>query len=312
MPWLILILICLVFGAISDTFFTVRNIVNILEQNCYVFIAAMGIALIMMSGEMDLSVGYEMSLIGVVCGLLLGKLNVPIPVVLLTAVIMGVVLTIINILLAHFMHLSLLMVSVGTMSIYQGISFTVSNSQVFSHLPESFKFLGQGNVGPIPFPIILTVICFLGVNFFLSRTYWGRYVYALGGNKEACHLSGINVLGMKLLIGIIAGVMIGLATAVLVARLGTAQSTSGPGTEITVISGVLVGGVSIRGGEGKLSGVIAGILIMSVVGNGMQMAGLGIYAQFIVKGAIMIFAISIDALQMYARTNRARRLKVGA
>lgn len=124
----------------------------------------------------------------------------------------------------------------------------------------------------------------------------------MGGNEEATRLAGIKVVTVKMMIAVIAGIFVGLASVMLISRIGSAQSTIGPGTEFTVITGVLLGGVSIRGGEGRLSGVIAGIFLMSILANGMQMIGLGTYSQYIVKGVIMLIAIGFDYFQMESRS----------
>ncbi len=301
MPWVILILLCIFFSIFTDYFFNWRNIVSILNQNAYVVVAALGIAPIMMAGGTDLSSGYQMSIIAVVSGILLTETGVPLPVIILIAMALGVAMNMLNTYLSHKLALSLFLVSLATMNIFQGISYTISNARIIQRLPEAFKFLGQGNLGPVPFPILLAAVLFLIMNFFLKRTYWGRYIYALGGNTEASRLAGINVLGIRMLIASLAGIFIGLSTLMLIARLGTASSTAGPGTEFTIITGVLVGGVSIRGGEGRLHNVLAGILIMAVFGNGMQMAGYGVYPQFIAKGVIMLSAIAFDVFQFKRR-----------
>lgn len=308
MPWFILLVICGIFAIFTDSFLAPRNLINILNQSSYVIIAAIGISLIMMSGALDLSTGYQMSLIGVIAGIMLSSQRLPILLIIALTLLLGVLLNVANAYIAHKLSLSLLMVTVGAMNIFQGLSYTISDAKVISNFPKAFKFLGQGYIGPVPFPIILTLVLFLVMNFFLTRTYWGRYVYALGGNVEASRLAGINVLRIKLMIATIAGILVGISTLMLISRLGTAQSSAGPGTEFTVITGVLVGGVSIRGGEGRLSGVVAGILIMAILANGMQMANLGVYAQFIVKGLIMLLAIGFDVMQMQRR-QRVSRLR---
>lgn len=301
MPWVILAVIMAVFSILSPNFLNVTNLVNILNQNSYVLIASFGIALVMMSGNMDLSVGYQMSLTGVLCAMLLTKYNVPAGIVIILAMLISMVFCIFNTYLTIKLRLTLLMVSVGTMTIFQGISFVITDARTYTGFSMAFKFLGQGYIGPVPFPIILMLILFFAMSFFLNKTYLGRYVYALGGNEEASKLAGINVIGVKFMIAMFEGAFIGLATMMLISRVGSAQSTIGPGTEFTVLSGILLGGVSIRGGEGKLSGVVAGILIMAILTNGMQMAGLGTYAQFIAKGAIMLTAIGIDVYQLNKR-----------
>ena len=170
------------------------------------------------------------------------------------------------------------------------------------------KFLGQGYIGSISFPVIIMFVLLIVMSFVLNRTYFGRYIYALGGNPEAARLAGINVKKVNLMLSAICGVMVGLSALVLIARLGSSHATMGPGTEFTVLTGSLLGGVSIRGGEGKLSGVFAGLIIIAILANGMQLAGLGIYYQYVAKGIIMLAAIGFDVYQLNKR-NQARNLR---
>lgn len=301
MPWLILLAVSIIFSFISPNFFSVANIINILNQNAYIITCAIGITLVMMAGQIDLSVGYQMSLIGVTMGLLVQKLGLPTPAVLLIAIIEGIILSEINTFLALKLKITLLMVTVGTMTVYNGISFTISESKNLSGFDAMFKFIAKGYIGPIPFAVLITFILVVIMSIFLNKTYYGRYIYALGGNEEAARLSGINVTKTKLMIGFFEGLFVALGTIMLISRVGTAHSGTGPGTEFTVITGILLGGVSIRGGEGKLSGVVAGILIMAILANGMQLAGWGTYVQFIAKGIIMLAAIGFDVYQMTHR-----------
>lgn len=305
LPWIILVLLICIFSIFSPTFLSISNLTNILNQNSYVLIASYGIALVMMSGQLDLSVGYEMSIIGVTSAMLMTEFHVPTAAVILYAMGLGILICLLNTFLAMKLKLGLMMVSIAAMNIFQGLSYTITESKTYIGFSDSFKFLGQGSVGPVPFAIILALVLFIVMSFFLNKTYMGRYVYALGGNEEASRLAGINVTGVKLMIAALEGLFVGLATVMLISRIGSAQSAIGPGTEFTVITGVLLGGVSVRGGEGRLSGVAGGILIMAVLSNGMQMVGLGTYAQYMVKGAIMLIAIGIDVYQM----NRKAKVK---
>lgn len=304
-PWVVLVVVCVAFSMISENFLTLHNMMNILNQNAYVVIAALGIAPIMMSGQTDLSGGQQMAIIGVVSGMMLTMTDIPMPLIFLIAIIVGIVLNMLNAVIAAKLGLSLFIVSLATMNIFMGASYTISGAGIINFLPEKFKFFGQGYIGFIPFPVIFAGILFLMMNFFLARTYWGRYIYALGGNEEAARLAGINVFGVRMLIAVLCGIFLALSSLMLIARLGLAQSTAGPGTEFTVITAVLVGGVSLRGGEGKLHCVLAGVFIMAVFANGMQLADMGVYTQYIAKGIIMILAIAFDAFQY----NRRQRLK---
>ena len=300
MPWIILIVISIIFSFFSPNFFKIQNIINILNQNAFVIVCAIGITFIMMSGQIDLSVGYQMSLIGVTIGLLNKNYNIGTIGMILTAVLMGVLLNILNMTLSIKLNIGLLMVTTATSMLYQGLSFTISGSKAVGGFPDLFKKIGQANFVGTRIPIAVIIMLFFAVimELFLTKTYWGRHIYAMGGNEDASRLAGIEVVKTKYLIGVIAGVFVGISTVMLISRLGSVNSSSGPGTEFTVLIGILLGGVSVRGGEGRLSGVVAGILIMAILSNGMQLAGFGVYLQYVVKGIIMLAAIGIDVYQL--------------
>lgn len=300
MPWLILIIISIIFSFFSSNFFTTQNIINILNQNSYVIVCAIGITFVMMSGQIDLSVGYQMSTIGILVALLNREYEIGTFAMIVIAIVLGILMNELNMLLSIKLGIGLLMVTTATSMLFQGISYTISGSKAISGFPASFKYIGQGNIPGtrIPIAIVIMLVCAIVMEIFLTRTYWGRHVYALGGNEDASRLAGIDVNKTKYMIGAIAGIFVGLSTVLLISRLGSVNSSAGPGTEFTVITGILLGGVSVRGGEGKLNGVVAGILIMAILSNGMQLAGFGIYLQYVVKGIIMLMAIGIDVYQL--------------
>ena len=300
MPWIILIVISIIFSFFSHNFFKIQNIINILNQNAFVIVCAIGITFIMMSGQIDLSVGYQMSLIGVTIGLLNKNYAIGTVPMILLAIVMGVLLNELNMVLSIKLNIGLLMVTTATSMLYQGISYTISGSKAVGGFPDSFKKIGQANIPGtmIPIAILIMLVFAVVMELFLTKTYWGRHIYAMGGNEDASRLAGIEVTKTKYMIGAIAGIFVGLSTVMLISRLGSVNSSSGPGTEFTVLIGILLGGVSVRGGEGRLSGVVAGILIMAILSNGMQLAGFGIYLQYVVKGIIMLAAIGIDVYQL--------------
>ena len=304
LAWILLIIICIVFSFFSENFFSTRNLLNILNQNAYIIIAAYGISFIMMSGNMDISLGYQMSITGVISALLLTKFGLPTIVVVLIAIGIGILLSVVNTLLSIKLSIPRMFVSFGTMTIYQGLAYVISQSKSISGFTDSFKYIGQGTLfnSNFTFAILMMIVLGAVVSFVLNKTYFGRYVFALGGNKDAARLAGINVKKMEIYIGIIAGAFCGLASVVLISRVGTATAATAVGTEFSVITGLLLGGVSIRGGEGKINGCIAGILIIGILGNGMQLAGMNVYYQFVAKGAIMLATIAFDTYQMKRRS----------
>ena len=143
----------------------------------------------------------------------------------------------------------------------------------------------------------------------MDRTYFGRYVFAIGGNEAAARLAGINVKKMKYAIGCVAGLFCGIGAVILTSRVGAAAASTAAGTEITVLTGVLVGGVSVRGGDGKIANCIAGVLIMGLLANGMQLAGLNTYFQYVAKGTIMLLVMWFDAFQIKRRAIAASKRK---
>ena len=303
LAWVLLILTSIIFSVFTDHFLNLTNILNILNQNAYIMIAAFGICFIMMSGGMDLSIGYIMSMTGVLAALMVTQLKLPLLLVIIFTIAIATVLSVLNTVFSHLLGIPRMFVSFGTMTVYQGLAYIISRSRTISGLTASFKFIGQGTFFGTNFTFALLLTLFLGivVSFILNRTYFGRYVFALGGNPDAARLSGINVKKIQIYIAALAGVFLGIASLVLTARAGSASATTAVGTEFTVISGLLLGGVSIRGGEGKINGCIAGILLIGLLGNGMQMANMNVYWQFVSKGAIMLATIGFDTYQMNRR-----------
>ncbi len=301
----VLIGLIIIFSVINPVFFSIRNFTNIFIQQSYVIIAAIGLAFVMISGGMDLSVGYQMSLVGIMTALAMMWWNLPMPVAVMIGMVTGVVLGIINGLAAISLKVHPLIVTLGTMTIFQGVSYIISNSNPIFGLPDSFKFLGQGYILGIPVCVIIMVIIAALASLILNKTYFGRYVYALGSNDEAAHLAGVNVKWMKICVFIISGFCVAVASIILVARAGSATSATGVGTEFTCMTAAVLGGVSFKGGAGKVWGVITGVLILGVLSSGMQIIGLGTYPQYVAKGLVLLAAVGFDNYQKTAKVKKA-------
>lgn len=307
LAWVLLLLICVVFTFTSKNFLTLTNLLNILNQNAYIIICTYGIALIMMSGGLDMAVGYQMSICGVLCALMLTGTGLPVPVIAVLTIAVSVVFGAIGTLLEQLLQLPRIFVSIGLSTVYQGVAYVITNSKTISGLPDSFKAIGQGTIfhPSLTYATLLMIVGGIVMSFVMDRTYFGRYVFALGGNEAAARLAGINVKRMKYAIGCVAGFFCGIGAVILTSRVGAAAA----GTEITILTGVLVGGVSVRGGDGKIANCIAGVLIMGLLANGMQLAGLNTYYQYIAKGAIMLLVMWFDAFQIKRRAIAANKRK---
>ena len=197
-----------------------------------------------------------------------------------------------------------MIVTLATMTIYKGISYTLSGSASFFNFPASYINIGQGYVGPVSVPVLLAIIIALIIHFMLEHTCFGRFIYAVGGNAETARLAGINVKKIKVMVFGIAGILYALAAVVLTARGGSASSSIGPGVEFDAITACVLGGVSFIGGEGKVKGAVVGCLILGVLSNGMQLVGMGVYTQNIVKGIILMASIGYDTYQKQAKVKK--------
>lgn len=263
----------------------------------------------MISGGMDLSVGYQMSLMSVVIGILLKDVGMPPFFVILIALVMGCLMGLLNGILVVKLQVVPLIITLATSYAFEGLSYLISNSASWLRLPGSYTWIGQGYVGPVPVAVIIMLVLTALAWFVLSRTYFGRYVYGVGGNAEAMKLAGINVDRLRIFLYVLSSFFVALATVVMVARSGSASSTLGIGTEFTCLTAGILGGISIAGGRGSVMGMIIGILILQVLGNGMQLMGLGIYPQYIVKGVVLCAAVGFDSYQRLSgkTTKRVRK-----
>lgn len=287
------------FSIWSPYFLTVRNLTNVFVQQSYVIIAAIGLSFVMISGGMDLSLGYQMSLVGIVTSILMKNVGMPVWTSVIIGLALGCALGLFNGFLTVTLKVHPLIVTLGTMTVYQGLSYIISNSKQIMNLPASFKAIGQGYVlwDTVPISVILMAIVVALASFILNKTYFGRYIYALGSNEGAAHLAGINVRRMKLLVFTLCGFLVGVASMVLFARTGSAASSTGPGTEFTCMTAAVLGGISFKGGEGKAWGVVTGVLILGILSNGMQLIGMNQYAQYVVKGLVLLAAVGFDTYQ---------------
>jgi len=300
---LVLLGLILFFAALTPYFFTVENLTNIFVQQSYVIIAAVGLSFVMIGGGMDLSIGYQMSLVGVSTAAFMKWYGIPLPLSLIMGLLLGVALGLFNGIAAIKLKVHTLIITLGTMTVFQGLSYIVSRQSVILNLPPAFKFIGQGYVfGFVPFSVILMMVTVAFASFILNKTYLGRYIYAIGGNEEATRLAGVDVVKVKLIIFTICGFFTAVSSIVLFARSGSAASSTGPGTEFSCMTAAVLGGISFKGGEGKMWGLLTGVLILGVLGNGMQLIGMGTYSQYIVKGFVLLAAVGFDTYQKSVKT----------
>lgn len=306
MMWLILILIIAVFAILSPNFRSFRNLLNILNQNAYFIVATIGVALIMISGGTDLSVGQIIAVIGIGIALMMEG-GVPVPVACILGLLIGVLFGGFNGLAANVLRIHPMIVTLATMTMFKGISFILSGSKSFYNFDQAYLNIGQSTLGPINTPIVITIIVAIVIHFILSKTCFGRFIYAVGGNPETARLAGINVSKIKLMTFALAGILFGISSIILTSRGGSASSNIGPGVEFDAITACVLGGVSFIGGAGRVTDAVVGCLILGVLTNGMQMIGLDVNSQYVVKGIILMASIGYDTYQQQAKVKKAAK-----
>ena len=269
-------MLVIVFSVFEPAFLKSSNIFNILRQVSIV------------------SVG---SVIGMstVAGALLLSNGIPIPLVFVLILLMGAAAGLFNGFFINEVGIAPIIMTLGTMTALRGVAFLLCGGFPVYGIPESFLMIGQGYLGVVPVPVILMVIVF-GVGYvLLNKLPFGRSVYGIGGNTEAARLSGINVKAVLYKVYILAGVLYALAGLILMARVNSGQAKSGEGYEMDVITGCVLGGIS-SGGEGRITGVVIGVLLMGTLSNGMVLMDVSEYWQKVVKGLVLILAVTLDKL----------------
>lgn len=298
--YFILLFEIMFFSIASDYFLSVSNLLNILRQVSVVGIMAVGMTFVILTGGVDLSVGGVVACTGVITAFLMVHGWHPIS-ACLVALVFDALVGAVNAFFSHELKIIPMIVTLATLQILKGIAYIATGAIPIYGYTETFKVIGQGYLGPIPIPIIIMAALFIFAYFLLTYSSFGQCLYAIGGNEEAVRLTGINIRKCKYLAYILCSVISGLAGIVLLSRVNTAQPGAGIGYEMDVITGVVLGGVSMSGGEGKITGVFAGILVIAVLGNGLLMLDVSEYWQWVAKGLVMLAAISYDQIMKKRR-----------
>lgn len=282
------------FSLASPAFFNSSNFINIGRQTTLLAIAAFAMTFIILSGEIDLSVGAVASLIGMFAAIALRD-GMPWFMALLVALISGTFFGLINGVITVIGRVPSFIVTLGMFSITRGIAFAITNRTAVAVTDTSFlSIFAQGQVAGIAISIIYVLILFILLHLLLTRSSFGTSVYAVGGNVNAARLSGIPVARVKILIFVLAGGLIGFAATLQTARLASAPVESARNLELDAIAAVVLGGTSFAGGRGSLVRTILGVLLIGVLNNGMQLTGVDSYLQLVIKGVIIVVAVLLD------------------
>jgi ribose/xylose/arabinose/galactoside ABC-type transport system permease subunit len=290
-----LIVLCAVLWALTPHFLTVSNLLNVAQQTSINAVVAVGMTFVILSGGIDLSVGSIVAISGVALGLAL-QADQPLSIALAIALITGIACGQVNGLLVDRGGLPPFIVTLGTMSMARGAALVLTEGRPISGFDEGFRTLATGTVAYIPAPVIVMVVVYAIAHLVLTRTTFGRYVYAIGGNEEATRLSGVRVHLHKPAIYAVSGLTSAIAAVLLTARLNSAQPIAGMMYELDAIAATVIGGTSLLGGEGSLGGTLIGALIMGVLRNGLNLLGVSSFLQQIVIGGVIVGAVLIDTI----------------
>lgn len=292
----ILVLMVLVFGLLEPkAFLSGSNLIKIVEQSAITILLACGEFFAILLAGIDLSVSSTMALTGVITAKLMVIGVHPLLAALLGAVLLGALIGAINGALINETGLPPFIITLGTQAILRGLTMIASNARAVSGVPVSFTQVVGGKIfGFIPTPILIALLTGVVLIFFTAKTQAGRNLYAIGGNTQSAWYAGISVKRHTLLAYTISGLCAGLAGMVNIARLAAAEPNAGTGYETYAIAAVIIGGTSFFGGQGVISKVVVGGLIIGVINNGLNMVGVSAYYQQIAMGALIIIAVTLD------------------
>lgn len=303
-PLAALLLMCIAMAFLSENFTTTDNFFNVLRQTSVNLCISVGMTLVILTGGIDLSVGSVLALSGAVAagmahqGFNLTSMDTYIGFTFwgccLAALLIGAVLGGFNGLLVTRFKVPPFVASLGVMTIARGLTMLYTGGFPITNLGGGFQFIGTGWFLGVPMPVWIAAVIILAFSFYMKETRTGRYIYAIGGNKQATLLSGIRVNRVILLVYTLAGILSAVAGILVTARLDSAQPNAGSGYELDAIAAVVIGGASLSGGRGSIMGTVVGALIIGVLNNGLVLLDVSPFWQQVIKGFVILFAVILD------------------
>jgi ribose transport system permease protein len=296
LPFVTLIVLIVGLAIASPYFLTKTNLSSVVRQTAVINIMALGMTLVIIAGGIDLSVGSILAMGGLLGTMAMAQ-GYSIPTGILVGIIAGAFWGLVNGFLTVKLEINPFIVTLGTMGIVRGLALIISNGLPVHDVPPDFSFLGEGNLLGVPFVLWILLTCALAVHIILEHTRLGRYAFAIGSNPDAALYAGIPIVFHTTAVYGINGMLTGLAGMIEASRLMTGQPTAGLTYELQAIAAVVIGGGSLRGGEGSVIGTLVGAFIMGLLANGSDLLGISPYLQQAIIGAVIILAVAVDELR---------------
>lgn len=287
----------LFFALTADNFFSSSNLLSVGRQVSMTGIAAVGMTILLLVGGIDISVGTMCAFTGVVCTKLVVQGQLPIWLAVIITLAVGACCGAVNGFMCTYFKIPAMIGTMAMQTIAKGAAYLLTGGIPIYGLPDSFRVFGQGYIGRIPVPLCIMVVVFILGFVLLEKTYFGRHIYAVGGNQEAARLSGINTTRVQMICYIACSTLAAAAGIIMASRVNSGQPSVGVGFEMDAITASVLSGVSLMGGEGRIVNVVAGVLIMGILSNGMVMLDLTEYTQWLVKGIVLLFAVAVNNVQ---------------
>ncbi len=288
------IALLVVLSILSKSFLSVNNLINVLRQVSMIAIIAVGSFFVLVVAGVDISVGSIAALSGILTAKFLAEFDWPAWLGIIAGLACGFAAGATNGYLITRRNVPAFVATLGTMGVFRGLTYVLTNAYPVAGLPNSFYFIGRGYIGPIPVPVIIMIVVFALAYVVSENTKMGRFMFAIGGNETAAHLSGIRVARYRFYTYAAGGFLAALSGIILVSRLASGQPNAGIGYEFEAITAAVVGGTSLYGGKGTIIGVFFGAIFIGILLNGMVLLNVSSYYQQMIKGIVLILAVMVD------------------
>lgn len=306
-----LAILCLGLTVLTDKFATVTNFFNVVRQITINLYLACGMTFVILLGGIDLSVGSVIAVTGCVSAGMITWVGLPVPVGILTGILCGTLVGALNGIIISRTTIPAFIVTLATMNIGRGIARIYTHAQTIAVLDDPYTFWGMGSILGLPIQLYLIIAVVVLTSFILNRTGLGRHIYATGDNKIASEYSGINVKRVTFFVFVLSGFLASLAGVLTVGRTFTATMIMGDGAEMDAIAAVVLGGTSMSGGKGSISGTVIGVIVIGILKNGMNLLGIDSSWQYVVQGIVILIAVYIDYIKSEGSALSAFKAMVG-